>query len=411
MALAIASGVSPEHGLYTVIFGGAIVALLGGSRFQVTGPTAAFVVILYPIVQAFGLGGLLVASLLSGLMLVMMGLGGVGRWIRLIPRTVTTGFTAGIATVIGTLQCKDFFGLHPAAMPERFVAKVVVLFQARGTGSWVELGIGVATLSLLLVWPQLNRRIFLPMVPAPLVALGVSTLGVVWLQAHFPNWQISTIANRFSYELAPGVLGRGIPQAAPSFRLPWSLPGPHGVPLQLSLGMLQALLPSVLAITLLSAIESLLSAVVADGMAQTQHDPDAELVALGFGNMVCSFFMGIPATGAIARTATNIRYGAKSPLSAVFHALFTLLIVVLFAPWVGALPMAALAALLLVVAYNMSEIKHFYQILKTAVWSDVVVLLVCYLLTVLFDMVVGVGAGIGLAVILSLLLKGLPKNY
>jgi sulfate permease, SulP family len=394
MALAIASGVAPQSGLYTVIVAGAVVALLGGSRFQVSGPTAAFVVILAPIAQKFGFGGLLTAGLLSGVMLVVMGMARMGKLIQYIPHPVTTGFTAGIAVVIGTLQLKDFFGLQVAAMPERYLEKVQALVLAVPTLSPVELAIGAFTLAALLLWPRYNARI-----PAPLVALASASLLAAIAQVLFPSLQVATIGNRFTYEV-DGVLRHGIPQALPAFNLPWNFSGPDGKPFEFSLELLEALLSSGFAIAMLGAIESLLSAVVADGLAQTKHDPDAELVALGTANVICPFFGGIAATGAIARTATNIRSGARSPLAAVIHAVFTLLAVLLFAPVVSYLPMASLAALLLLVAWNMSQAKHFLHIVRVAPGSDVVVLLLCFTLTVVFDMVVGVTGGMLLSAML-----------
>jgi sulfate permease, SulP family len=394
MALAIASGVPPQHGLYTVMIGGSLVALLGGSRFQVTGPTAAFVVILAPIAHQFGLGGLLVAGFLAGIMLVLMGLARMGKIIQFIPYPVTTGFTSGIAVVIATLQFKDFLGLRVHAMPERFVEKVVALVHAAGTASLAEFLVGTGTLFCLLFWPRLNRKI-----PAPLVALTAASVAAVLIKIVFPQFEVATIGSRFTYNLG-GITGHGIPQAPPHFGFPWNFAGGDGRPLSLNLESIEALIPPAFAIMMLGAIESLLSAVVADGMAQTKHDPDAELVALGIGNMVCPFFGGIAATGAIARTATNIRFGAKSPVSAIIHALFTFVVVLVLAPYVSYLPMAALAALLILVAYNMSEMKHFVHILRVAPKSDVTVLLLCFFLTVVFDMVVGVTAGVIVAAFL-----------
>ena len=394
MALAIASGVPPQYGLYTVIVGGGLVALLGGSRFQVTGPTAAFVVILYPVVQKFGFAGLLVAGGLAGLMMIVMGLAGLGRLIQFIPYPVTTGFTSGIAVVIGTLQVKDFFGLAIEKMPEGFGEKLLTLFEARHSWSPSEFTVGLVTLSLLIIWPKVNKKI-----PAPLVALTVSTVGLVAIQSWFPEFQVSTLGSRFSFQLG-GETGHGIPPIPPLFQWPWEFESSSGHEFIFNLSTIKALLPSAFAIAMLGAIESLLSAVVADGMTQSKHDPDAELIALGIGNVVCPFFGGIPATGAIARTATNIRFGARSPLSAFMHALFTLLIILVFSQAVSYLPMSALAALLLIVAYNMSEAKHFFHILKVAPRSDLIVLLSCFLLTVMFDMVVGVTAGVLLAALL-----------
>lgn len=394
MALAIASGVPPQYGLYTVIIGGGVVALLGGSRFQVTGPTAAFVVILAPIAHQFGLGGLLLAGLMAGIMLIGMGLARLGKMIQFIPHPVTTGFTAGIAVVIATLQLKDFFGLQVQNMPERFLEKVLALAQSSRTASLIEFSIGAFTLITLVLWPKINKKI-----PAPLVALTSVSVIAELLKIRFPELEFATIGNHFTYDIG-GLIGNGIPQTAPHLNLPWNFTMAGGKPFELSLGALQSLLSSAFAIAMLGAIESLLSAVVADGMAQTKHDPDAELVALGVGNVLCPFFGGIPATGAIARTATNIRFGAKSPLSSVVHAIFTLLAILFFAPLISYLPMAALAALLMLVAYNMSELKHFFHILRVAPKSDVTVLLLCFSLTVIFDMVIGVTVGIGLAALL-----------
>jgi len=386
MALAIASGVAPQNGLYTVIIGGGLVALLGGSRFQVSGPTAAFVVILYPIVQKFGLGGLLVSGFLSGIFMVAMGYARMGRLIQFIPYPVTTGFTSGIAVVIAVLQVKDFLGLSLKSMPESFIDKLIALFHAIPTISLSECIIGFVTLAILLIWPKINKR-----VPAPLVALSIITIACALLSLLFSDIKINTIGGRFA---------EGIPQSLPQFQWPWEGIGIDGKAFSLNLNTLRMIFPSAFAIAMLGAIESLLSAVVADGMAHTKHDPDGELIALGIGNMICPFFGGIPATGAIARTTTNIRFGARSPFSAVFHAVFTLLIILLFAPYVSYLPMAALAALLMLVAYNMSEYRHFIHILKVAPRSDVSVLLICFLLTVIFDMVIGVSVGVGLAALL-----------
>jgi SulP family sulfate permease len=394
MALAIASGVPPQHGLYTVIIGGAVIALLGGSRFQVSGPTAAFVVILAPVAQKFGLGGLLLAGLIAGVILILFGLARLGKMIQFIPYPVTTGFTSGIAVVIATLQLKDFFGLEYSNAPDHFLETVGSLFEARGTASAIEIIIGVSTLILLILWPKINKK-----VPSPLVALGLISVLAALFKVWFPEIEIATIGSRFSYDMGE-IIGYGIPQTAPQFGLPWNFTVQDEEPIQLSFDVIKSILPSSFAIAMLAAIESLLSAVVADGMSQTKHDPDGELVALGIGNILCPFFGGIAATGAIARTATNIRFGARSPLSAIFHAFFVLVVILLLAPYVSYLPMAALAALLMVIAYNMSEAKHFLNILRVAPRSDVVVLLLCFFLTVIFDMVVGVTVGVVLASLL-----------
>ncbi|MDB5036541.1 MAG: ychM [Bacteriovoracaceae bacterium] len=403
MALAIASDVAPQFGLYTSIFAGFLVALFGGSRLQVTGPTAAFVVILVPIVGKFGFGGLLIAGFLAGVILILMGILKLGRLIEFIPYPVTTGFTSGIALVIGTIQLKDFFGLQIQKMPETYFERLKILIQAAPTASMTEFLIAASTLCLLIIWP---RDFFSKMtlgwnkkIPAPLTALSLVTIGTLFAKHFFPDIQFSTIQSKFSY-VKDGVLIPGIPQSLPSLAWPWSQPGPNGSSLQLNLDLFKSLLPSAFVIAMLGAIESLLSAVVVDGMAKTKHDPDSELVALGIGNIVCPFFGGIAATGAIARTTTNFRFGATSPFSSMIHAIFILLVLILFAPYVGYLPMASMAALLILVAYNMAQLKHFTRIIRVAPRSDVAVLLICFFLTVVFDMVIGVSAGIVLAALL-----------
>ena len=394
MALAIASGVAPQQGLYTAIFAGFVVSLAGGSRFQVTGPTAAFVVILVPVVHKFGVAGLLMAGLMAGILLVLMGLARMGQLIQYIPHPVTTGFTSGIAVVIATIQLKDFFGLTVKSMPDKYFERVGALIHAAPTFSPMEMGFGFFTLAVLIYWPKVTKK-----VPPPLVALPLAAATAALIHWVFPNVAIATIGSRFS-SVANGVTVRGIPQALPGFRFPWNFAGADGLPLPLTWSTIQALVPSAFAIAMLGAIESLLSAVVADGMGGTHHDPDAELVALGAGNLLCPFFGGIPATGAIARTAANIRFGAKSPLSSMTHAVFILLSVLLFAPVLSTLPMSAMAALLMVVAYNMSELRHFKHILRVAPRSDVMVLLLCFGLTVSFDMVIGVSVGVVIAALL-----------
>jgi sulfate permease, SulP family len=394
MALAIASGVPPQHGLYTAIVAGAAIALLGGSRVQVSGPTAAFVVILSPIAARFGVGGLLVATMLAGALLVAMGVARLGRFIEFVPYPVTTGFTAGIAVVIGTLQIKDLLGLSVPPLPEHYAERLLVLIRALPTVRWPDALVAALTLAVLLLWPRVSRR-----VPSPLVALSVAAGAALLLARLLPGFELATIGSRFSYRSGGDWL-MGIPQLPPLPVLPWHLPGPDGRPLALSLALVRELMPSAFAIALLGAIESLLSAVVADGMTGRKHDADVELVAQGAGNLLAPFFGGIAATGAIARTATNVRSGARSPLAAVTHAVLVLLAVLVLAPALGYLPMASLAALLLVVAWNMSESKHFLHMVRAAPRSDVAVLLTCFGLTVLFDMVVSVTVGVVVAALL-----------
>lgn len=394
MALAIASGVPPQHGLYTAIVAGTLIALLGGSRVQVSGPTAAFVVVLAPIASRFGLAGLLLATLMAGVLLVGLGLAGFGRLIEFVPYPVTTGFTAGIAVVIATLQLEDLLGLSVEHRPEHYLDRVAALARALPTVRPLDLAIGLFTLAVLLAWPRLA-----PKVPAPLVALALAAVLAATVAELRPDLRPATIGSRFSH-VQEGTVHPGIPREPPRPALPWRLPGPRGEPLDLSFALVRALLGSAFAIAMLGAIESLLSAVVADGMTGKKHDPDAELVAQGLGNIAAPFFGGIAATGAIARTATNVRAGARSPVAAAVHGVVVLAAMLLLAPLLGHLPMAALAALLLVVAWNMSEAAHFAKMLTHAPRADVVVLLTCFTLTVVFDMVISVTAGILLACLL-----------
>jgi sulfate permease, SulP family len=395
MALAIGSGVPPQHGLYTAIIAGGVIALLGGSRTQVSGPTAAFVVILAPIAAVHGLGGLLVATVMAGIILIAMGVARMGRLIEFIPHPVTTGFTAGIGVVLATLQLKDLLGLTLASNPEHFADRVEAYALAWDTTRLPEVTIAATTLLVLMVWPRLTKKI-----PAPLVALLVGTgLSLLLPMLLGDSWVVATIGGRFSYREA-GVTHAGIPPWPPTPVLPWTLAGGDGKPLVLDVALLRTLAPSAFAIAMLGAIESLLCAVVSDGMAGTKHDPDVELIAQGVGNLVAPFFGGIAATGAIARTATNVRAGARSPIAAFVHALVVLAGVVLLAGWLAYLPMASLAAVLLIVAWNMAEVKHFLHVLRVAPRSDALVLVVCFLCTVVFDMVVAVSVGVVLAALL-----------
>lgn len=391
MALAIATGVAPQHGLYTAIVAGALIALTGGSRFNVSGPTAAFVVILFPIVQEYGLGGLLIATMMAGAMLVALGMARLGRLIEFVPYPVILGFTAGIAVVIAVLQVPDFLGLS-VGMGEHFLANLGRILAALPRLDPVELAIGVLTLAVLLLWPRLKLPI-----PAPLMGLVAGAVAAYaanhWIGG---GADVETIASRFTWE-AGGKSGTGIPPIAPSLVAPWTLPGPDGQPLTVDFQLIQALVGPALAIAMLGAIESLLCSVVADGMTRSRHDPNAELIGQGLGNIAAPLFGGITATAAIARTATNIRSGARSPIAAVVHALVVLLAVVALAGVLGMVPMAGLAALLFVVAWNMSEARLFVRTLRSAPAGDVIILLVCFTLTVVFDMVLAVAVGVGLA--------------
>jgi SulP family sulfate permease len=394
MALAVAAGVPPQHGLYTAIVAGGVTALLGGSRTLVSGPTAAFVALLLPVAHAHGLGGLVLASLMAGGILCVLGLARMGRLIRFVPNPVTTGFTAGIAVVIATLQVKDLLGLSPGPSGEHFAERVGALWHALPGWNWHEAVVGGATLALLLLWPRVTRR-----VPPQVVALALVSAGVWFLSRGSAEWDVATIGSRFQH-LVDGVAQPGIPRTAPAFVLPWEWPGPDGRPLGLSLDVVRALAPAAFAIAMLGAIESLLAAVVSDAMAGHTHDPDAELLAQGTGNLVGAFFGGFAATGAIARTAANVQAGGRSPVSAVVHAVFLLVAVLALAPWLAHVPMASLAAVLLLVAWKMSDARHFVRTLRIAPRSDVVVLLTCFLLTVWIDMVVAVTVGVVLAALL-----------
>ncbi|TWT78734.1 C4-dicarboxylic acid transporter DauA [Planctomycetes bacterium CA13] len=394
MALAIACGVPPQNGLFTAIVAGGLVALLGGSRVSVTGPTAAFVVILSPITAKFGLGGLLVASMMAGMIQVLLGAARLGRLIQIVPHPVTTGFTSGIAVVIATLQIKDFLGLDVDKMPETYLERVHALVFALPSISWTELLIGTLTLILLVVSPRVLRRI-----PGPLVALTIASLVALVLPEFSPGFDVATINDRFSFEMN-GQQFAGIPKTPPTFEWPWRHLEVDGVPTGFSFGLMRELLVPAIAIAMLGAIESLLCAVVADGMTQSKHDPDGELLAQGIGNIVAPFFGGFAATAAIARTATGIRAGSRSPVAAIIHALFVLSAMLALAPLLGYLPMAALSALLLTVAWKMSEAKHFMRVVREAPRSDIVVLGTCFILTVVFDMVISVTVGMVLAAFL-----------
>ncbi len=394
MALAIASGVPPQHGLYTAVVAGALAALLGGSRVSVTGPTAAFVVLLAPVSLKFGLGGLLLATVMAGFIQVAMGVGRLGRLIQFIPYPVTTGFTAGIAAVIAILQLKDFFGLAPGAMPDHTLEKLGALWAAHSTFRWQDALIGALTMGILLGWPRVTRR-----VPPSLIAIPVGAFVAYGLSHWLAGFDVATIGSRFQYVLN-GETGAGIPPIPPTFRMPWNFAGGDGTPIGLSLDVLQSLVMPATAIAVLGSIESLLCAVVADGMIGSKHDPDNELVAQGIGNLVAPFFGGFAATGAIARTAANIRSGGRTPWASVVHAAFVLVAMLTLAPLLAYLPMASLAALLLVVAWNMSDLKHFIHIAKIGPKSDIVVLLTCFSLTVVFDMVIAVTVGVVLASLL-----------
>ncbi|MAK92328.1 MAG: C4-dicarboxylic acid transporter DauA [Oleibacter sp.] len=391
MALAIASGVAPQYGLYTAMIAGFLIALTGGSRFSISGPTAAFVVILYPIAEKFGLGGLLLATLLSGVILIAMAFARLGRFIEYIPESVTLGFTSGIAVVIATLQLKDFFGLD-FEFPETYTEKVSALWQHLPAFDSAALIVGAGTLATLIILKKLSR--FPPHIPALIVGVVIA-----WLLG-LQGMETETIGTRFHYLLADGSSGMGIPPVLPEFVWPWNQPGADGQPIGLSLTLLELLLPAAFSIAMLGAIESLLCAVVLDGMTRTRHSANSELLGQGIGNIVAPFFGGITATAAIARSAANVRSGAFTPLAAMIHAAVVMAGLLVLAPLLAHLPMASMAALLLLVAWNIAEADKVVHFLKTAPRGDILVLLTCMSLTVLFDMVIAIAVGIVLASLL-----------
>ncbi len=370
MAFAIASGVEPERGLYTAIVAGFLISLLGGSRFQIGGPTGAFVVIIYGIIQRQGYDGLVFATLIAAALLIIAGLFRLGTLIKFIPYPLVTGFTSGIAVIIFSSQIKDFFGLKIAAVPSSFLGQWDLYFKCFPTFDGVTFGVAATTLGIILI-----VRKYIPSLPWGITAIALATATCIIFQL-----PVETIASRFGE----------IPRLLPTPKLP---------SFHLSLQSLQNLLPDALVIAFLAGVESLLSAVVADGMTGGRHKSNCELVAQGIGNIGSIFFGGIPATGAIARTATNIKTGGKTPVAGMIHAITLFLIILAFAPLVGKIPLPALSAVLMMVAWNMSEITHFRHLLKAPL-GDVAVLLTVFLLTVFVDLTVAVEIGMILAAFL-----------
>ncbi|MDN5100647.1 C4-dicarboxylic acid transporter DauA [Aliarcobacter butzleri] len=389
MALAIATGVPPELGLYTAIIAGIFAAVFGSSKINISGPTAAFIVILIPIVQEFGITGLLLCGLLSGIILVLIGVLKLGTLIELIPYPVTVGFTSGIAVVIATFQIKDFFGLTIPNFEGSYLDKIYLIFNSFHTFNIYEFFIGALTLSLLIFWQKTKSKI-----PSALIALTITTIVVAFLNIYL-NIDISTINSTFNYKIG-SLEGTGIPPIPLQFSLPWSFLAPEDI----NFTLIYKLLPHAIAIAILGALESLLCAVISDGMTGNKTDPNKELIGQGITNMIVPFFGGIPATAAIARTVVNIKSGGTSKLSSIVHSLFILVSITFLAKYLSYLPMASLSALLLMVAWNMSEVKHFVNIIKIAQKDDVYVLLTCFFLTVIIDMQIAVAVGIGLASVL-----------
>jgi SulP family sulfate permease len=369
MAFSIAAGGTPAQGLYTAIVAGFFVSLLGGSRYQIAGPTGAFVVIIYSVIARHGWSGLVAAAIIAGLLLILMGVFRLGTFIKYIPYPVTTGFTTGIGLLIFSQQVKEFFGLDIASSAPDFVEKWAQYFGAAGTVDLATLGAGLGTIAVIV----LLRR-FAPRVPGAVVAVLAATVVCRLLGIAAP-----TIGEVFG-------------------RIPSSLPTPT-LPV-ITVALVREVFPDALAIALLAAIESLLSAVVADGMTGDRHNSNTELVAQGIGNIAAAFFGGIPATGAIARTAANIKSGATSPVSGIVHSLTLLLFILFLAPAASLIPLSSLSAVLIVVSWDMSNIGRFTRLVKTAPKSDVFVLLVTFILTVLVDLTFAVEIGVLLAVLL-----------
>ena len=368
LAFAIASGVAPEKGLIMAIIGGFAVSLLGGSRVQIAGPTGAFVVIVYGIVEKYGIDGLILCTVIAGFLLIGLGLARFGGAIKFIPYPVVTGFTSGIAVIIFSSQIKDLLGLRMGAVPASFFAKWGAYAHHLGNPSQAAIGVAAGSVAVLLLWPKVSRRI-----PAPVVAILAGTAAVALL--HLP---VETIGSRF------GEIHASIPPPRfPSF----------------SLERVRELFPSAVTVALLAAIESLLSAVVADGMIGARHKSNVELVAQGIGNISSGLFGGIPVTGAIARTATNVKNGGRTPVAGMVHAVTVLLVLVFFGKWARYIPLATLAAVLVVVSYHMSEWRSFAALTR-APRSDVAVLVTTFLLTVLIDLTVAVLVGVVLAAFL-----------
>lgn len=391
MALAIACGMPPQTGLYTAMIGGFVAALFGGSRFQVTGPTAAFVVILAPIVSDQGPAALLIASLLAGIFLVLMGVYRMGRMIEFIPYPVITGFTLGIAVTIALIQLKDFFGLTFSENPESNFQRIIELASTWRSWRLGDTAIGAFTLIALIGWGKfsIGKR-----VPGALIILPIASLLAVLLGSFGPGWISSTVDSRFA-TVVDGATLSGIPVGLPTFALPW--PDDFS---QFTSSYCQGIIRAAIAIALLGAIESLLSAVIADSMTNNRHHADGELVGQGLANIIAPWFGGFAATGALARTAANIRAGASSPIAAMIHAIFIALVLLFLGPLLGWLPMASLAALLLVIAKNMADFRQALFAVRTAPRGDSMVLVTCFVLTVGMDMVVAVSVGIVLSALI-----------
>ena len=369
IALAIASGVGPEQGLYTAIIAGFFISFFGGSRVQIGGPTAAFVVIIYGIVEEYGTDGLIVATILAGIILVIMGICRFGSLIKYIPYTITTGFTCGIAVTLFVGQLKDFFGLEIASVPSEFLNKIAAYIENISTINLTATVIGFVAVIIMLLWPKVTDKI-----PGSLVAIIITTAIV-----YFAKLPVNTIGSVY------GELN----SAFPNFHAP-----------ALSMKLVQQMLSPAFTIAILAGIESLLSAVVSDGMIGDTHKSNAELIGQGLGNIFSGLFGGIPATGAIARTAANVRNGGRTPIAGIVHCITLTIILLVLMPLAALIPMTTLAAVLLMVAANMADWSSFFRLCKTAPKSDIIVLVATFFLTVFFDLVVAIEIGVVLAALL-----------
>ena len=369
IALAIASGVGPEQGLYTAIIAGFFISFFGGSRVQIGGPTAAFVVIIYGIVASYGTDGLIVATILAGIILVIMGICRFGSLIKYIPYTITTGFTCGIAVTLFIGQLKDFFGMDIASVPSEFLDKVIVYAKNISTINLTATLIGLLAVAIMLLWTKVTDKI-----PGSLVAIVVTTA-----IAYFAKLPVNTIGS---------VYGK-LNSAFPSFHIP-----------SITMNLIQQMISPAFTIAVLAAIESLLSAVVSDGMIGDTHKSNAELLGQGLGNIFSGFFGGIPATGAIARTAANVRNGGRTPIAGIAHCITLTIILLVLMPLAALIPMTTLAAVLLVVAANMADWSSFFRLCKNAPKSDIIVLVATFFLTVFFDLVIAIEIGVVLAALL-----------
>lgn len=372
IAFGIASGVSPEQGLITAIIAGFIISFLGGSSVQIGGPTGAFIIIVYGIIRQYGIEGLAIATVMAGIMLILMGLFKLGAIIRFIPYPIIVGFTSGIALTIFTTQIKDLFGLNMTNVPADFLSKWMAYFNSFDTTNFIALAVGIASILLIILTPKFMKKI-----PGSLVAIVVMTILSYLLRNYWGITHLETIGDRFEINA--------------------SLPTPNSLAFNIS--TINQLLPAAFTIALLGAIESLLSATVADGVTGQKHNSNTELIAQGAANIIVPFFGGIPATGAIARTMTNINNGGRTPVAGLIHAVVLLLILLFLGPLTRHIPMACLAGVLVIVSYNMSEWRTFRSLMKNSK-PDVAVLLTTFLLTVIFDLTIAIEVGLLLALVL-----------